>query len=576
MLLKSIRRMHGLCFKGQWRWTQHFLLVIWLLLLAAAPPKAHGYFLGDTKAVLNGCEDHWTLQDRAAMPLLFQLTVCVDIRVVVPGAWVAFSYSSVHAPRPELGLEGDDEALYGWLLRVRHRFPLRLTPTHWHRVCLRRDVLHNSFSLEVNGIMVAERTVIAHAIPPSGSLWLGCRPRDRPPGATLGAVELYLFRMWPDLADHGFCEDGTVIGWNAQYWGLTSPRARQRDHNLLCDHRRFRRKVHHSHNNRANPTPEWPIAKRAFTVNQTSDQIPGSQLVNCYIKQLCSNKDAYFWMSISVEANGGNKDEGDVKKLVSDAFGCQGDRKAAQNFCKGNTQPQVKRVNCKTKSNISKTTCDVVLELSHAISACELQHAGVSALQQAGDEQIQARIIGEVERVGQDLCEGVVPSDGSFVRCTSTSSLDNICRQGMKHSELTCSLIGPNSNPVPQQNTESCSGEAPRFCDCTAFCNSSSQFFAIRININSASVNVNLLRSMLSRLSVAKLCMSGSSCPDIAKYYQGSHLECHGTQQRLYSCMVILEMSGPVSNCYLSKLLQQLIDNNIGIRNEKPLTRMDC
>lgn len=99
--------------------------------------------------MLHGCEDHWTLQDRTSMPLLFQMTVCVDIRVTVPGSWVAFSYSSVHAPRPELGLEGDDKAVYGWLLRVRHRFPVELSPTVWHRVCLRRDVPRNSFSLEV-------------------------------------------------------------------------------------------------------------------------------------------------------------------------------------------------------------------------------------------------------------------------------------------------------------------------------------------------------------------------------------------------------------------------------------------
>lgn len=107
------------------------------------------YFLGNTKAVLNGCKDHWTLQDSASMPPLFQMTVCVDIRVVVPGDWVAFSYNSVHAPRPELGLEGDGEALYGWLLSVRHRFPFRLSLGDWHRVCLRRDVQHKSFSLEV-------------------------------------------------------------------------------------------------------------------------------------------------------------------------------------------------------------------------------------------------------------------------------------------------------------------------------------------------------------------------------------------------------------------------------------------
>lgn len=82
--------------------------------------------------------------------------------------------------------------------------------------------------------MVAERTVIAQAIPPHGSLWLGCRPRDRPPGPVLGEVEVYMFRMWADLANHGFCEDGNVIGWNANMWGVSSPKARQRDPNLLC------------------------------------------------------------------------------------------------------------------------------------------------------------------------------------------------------------------------------------------------------------------------------------------------------------------------------------------------------
>lgn len=97
--------------------------------------------------MLNGCEDHWTLQ--VSMPTLFQITACVDVRVVTPGPWVAFSYSSVHALRPELGLEGDQQALYGWLLSVRHRFPVPLSLTDWHRVCLRRDVQRNLFSLEV-------------------------------------------------------------------------------------------------------------------------------------------------------------------------------------------------------------------------------------------------------------------------------------------------------------------------------------------------------------------------------------------------------------------------------------------
>ncbi|XP_040922234.1 uncharacterized protein LOC121200796 [Toxotes jaculatrix] len=455
------RRMDG--FEGQWRWTHHFLLVNWVLLVAAAPPTALGYFLGDTKAVLNGCDDYWTLQDRAAMPLLFQMTVCVDIRVVVPGAWVAFSYSSVHAPRPELGLEGDDGALYGWLLRVRHRFPLQLSPTHWHRVCLRRDVPHNSFSLEVDGEIVAERTVIAHAIPPSGSLWLGCHPRDRPPGVKLGEVELYMFRMWADLGDHGLCEDGNVIGWNARYWGVTSPKARQRDPHLLCDHRRLRREAVVSTVSSAIttligrqylPSTDVPLATTTSSpVTATPDShmsnpttmATSSPLLNCNINQLCSNTDTYFWMFLSVDAKVSNNIANDVKDL-----------------------------------------------LSYAVSVCDLQLAGVSALQQAGDENIQARIIGEVARVGRNLCKDPQSPRDKFVKCTSTSSLDDIC-QANTHSEVTCSILDLNySNLAPQPVTESCS----------------SQFYAVGIKINTASVDVNILKTL------------------------AAHLECRGTQQR--------------------------------------------
>ncbi|XP_059183409.1 adhesion G-protein coupled receptor G2 [Centropristis striata] len=68
--------------------------------------------------------------------------------------------------------------------------------------------------------------------------------------------------------------------------------------------------------------------------------------------------------------------------------------------------------------------------------------------------------------------------------------------------------------------------------------------------------------------------VSRSLCVDILKHYKRVHLECHGAQQRLYSCMVILEMSGPVNSCSLNKLMQQLIAQNNDITNERPLTRM--
>lgn len=81
---------------------------------------------------------------------------------------------------------------------------------------------------------MSERTVVAQAIPASGSLWLGCRSWEHAPGSEPGEVELYLFRMWADVSSHGPCEDGSLVGWNARYWGLTSARAGRRDPDLQC------------------------------------------------------------------------------------------------------------------------------------------------------------------------------------------------------------------------------------------------------------------------------------------------------------------------------------------------------
>ena len=91
---------------------------------------------------------------------------------------------------------------------------------------------------QVERVPVAERTVIANAMTPSGSLLLGCRPGDRPPrDVDVARIELYLFRVWSDLDDHALCEDGSVIGWDSRLWGVTSSRARRRDDSLACGER---------------------------------------------------------------------------------------------------------------------------------------------------------------------------------------------------------------------------------------------------------------------------------------------------------------------------------------------------
>ncbi|KTF91950.1 hypothetical protein cypCar_00001856 [Cyprinus carpio] len=169
------------------------------------------------------------------MPVLFQTTVCVDIQVLSPGEWTAFSYVSAPAPRYELALQGDANSLYAWLLGVRHQFTVQLTIRRWYHICLRWDAPRKSFSLTIGGNSeVYQRTAIARAIPPSGRLLLGCQPNEASLVAKMATVELYLFRIWDDVGEHRACEDGTVIGWDSRLWAITRAQARVQDYTLQC------------------------------------------------------------------------------------------------------------------------------------------------------------------------------------------------------------------------------------------------------------------------------------------------------------------------------------------------------
>ncbi|XP_029935792.1 uncharacterized protein YBL113C-like, partial [Myripristis murdjan] len=199
--------------------------------------------------------------------------------------------------------------------------------------------------------------------------------------------------------------------------------------------------------------------------------------------------------------------------------------------------------------------CSVLLQLSHAVSVCELQ----LALQRAQDKWLQPKLIGKVERVGRELCKDAEPSSGRLMRCTSSSSLDDICQSGT-HSSLTCSVIEPGSSPALQPEGQSCS----------------SQLFALTINISSPTVDVNFIKSMLSKVPDCNN-MSESLCrnySEVAEHFKVEQLECQRTEQRLYSCMVILETSGPVDVCLLTNFLQRLIDSSGSITYDEPLTRM--
>uniref|UniRef100_A0A3B3Q2W5 Pentraxin n=1 Tax=Paramormyrops kingsleyae TaxID=1676925 RepID=A0A3B3Q2W5_9TELE len=163
---------------------------------------------------LQGCGDYWTSLEQ--VPALVQVTVCMEVRVLSPGPWTAFTYSSPDSPLYDLALRGDGRGLEVWLLGVKHRFPVSLKSHLWHHVCLRRD--GHTLLLEVDD-WAEKRAVTSRAIPPSGELLLGCKGhRDSQGGA--GQLELYLFRMWEDMAEHSDCKDGGVVSWDSRKWAV--------------------------------------------------------------------------------------------------------------------------------------------------------------------------------------------------------------------------------------------------------------------------------------------------------------------------------------------------------------------
>ncbi|XP_058232125.1 adhesion G-protein coupled receptor G4 isoform X2 [Hemibagrus wyckioides] len=210
--------------------------LLWLWILIPLIAQADSHFMSNSKAILHGCTDQWILDDKHSVPNLFQMTVCMDLRLLTTGKWMAFSYATPHSSYYDLALHGDSEAVYAWLLGVRHRFPVRLELERWHQLCLRIDTLNNSFILTVNSSQKTseQRTVITQAIKLKGKLQLGCQSEGTFTGSTTATIELYMFRIWGDVRKHSHCEDGTIVGWDSSMWKISRYEAWAKDRTLYC------------------------------------------------------------------------------------------------------------------------------------------------------------------------------------------------------------------------------------------------------------------------------------------------------------------------------------------------------
>ncbi|KAJ8279314.1 hypothetical protein COCON_G00063800 [Conger conger] len=560
----------------------HFLFAFLVAVLYQVHP-GEGSFLGSSKAVFaHGCDDHWTLADPQRMPQLTQMTLCVDVRPLdTEGEWTAFTYSKPPVPHYSLALQGDPDGLYVWLLGVQHHFPTRLAPLRWHHMCLQHDAGRRTMTLEVDG-EVFKRTVITQAIPPAGELVLGCHSWDTAsPKWGAGGAELYLFRIWDDVRKPLACEDGTVVGWNSRDWHMTGI-SRFTDDTLLCGHKRARR------------AGLAPIAGRVLP-----SLIPEPHVVQCSFSEFCAIGTAYYWMSVNLETTG-KKTEAELSTWLSQVFNistcvpsshttdspvhktANNSTDRDQHSCKNEAETAVSllqgiEVICNTKEDIRVTNCTVVLQLYQPTDTCLLRQV----LQESSlDTSIQAHVLGDVERVGQGLCQNgdtLSPDDG-FVRCTSSTSLSDVCSSGGPVN-VTCTYKEPAYIPMEMHLSVSqlCNRKEQQYCDCSNFCRDTAAYYVLEVDILSASVSIADVRKMVSQLSSGQTCISPVTiCPFfrlISEFYQGAHLQCHGTESRLYSCMVVLKLSQPVDMCAASTVMLYLLEDSDDINFNGAVTR---
>ncbi|MFT7800300.1 adhesion G-protein coupled receptor G2-like [Arapaima gigas] len=220
----------GLKTKGYSRLSKVLLCLSMSLFLYHEATATEAASLGGMKAVfLHDCSEHWTLREQGTLAMLAHVTLCVDVRVLLPGMWTAFSYGSPQSQQSELSLQGDGHALSVWLGGRRYRFPGHLTLKKWHHVCVTLDTSRSLLTLWVDS--VPYRQSIGTAATPTslnGELTLGCRT----PVENMAKVELYLFRVWDDILHRDSCECGNVVDWNSLQWNLQTV---VKDTTLPCD-----------------------------------------------------------------------------------------------------------------------------------------------------------------------------------------------------------------------------------------------------------------------------------------------------------------------------------------------------
>ncbi|XP_075814396.1 adhesion G-protein coupled receptor G4 [Microtus pennsylvanicus] len=165
------------------------------------------------------------------MPGLSRLTACIDLISMTDSShhWMAFSYitNNTLLGREDiaLGLAGDQQQLILYNFGKTFYISYRLTPLHWHTMCLTWDGVKGRLELFRNKERILAIMDQPHSLPSDGTLFLGHFPGN---GESLIKTvvprftsSLYYFQLWDSILENEefmTCLYGNVVSWEDDVW----------------------------------------------------------------------------------------------------------------------------------------------------------------------------------------------------------------------------------------------------------------------------------------------------------------------------------------------------------------------
>ncbi|XP_029515546.2 adhesion G-protein coupled receptor G4-like [Oncorhynchus nerka] len=210
---------------------------LWVLATTCLPYSgSQSPSLWGKKAVFLGRPCMWQLGKECVMPLLEELSVCVQLcRKIATPEWTGFVYKAPGNRQVELGLAGRGGLLVAWLFGQEWSVPEDLPLEHWQNVCLTWSSNSERLRLYINGSSRLDAHVnasLSRQLAHNGTLTLGVSHNivdgvmEFEDGKNfLGDISL--FRMWgreqtaEEVRAHS-CADGNVVSWDTRDWDYQS------------------------------------------------------------------------------------------------------------------------------------------------------------------------------------------------------------------------------------------------------------------------------------------------------------------------------------------------------------------